>query len=394
MNGRDLALGAAGLLAVGSLFRRGSADGSGRYATLDELVRAHTGRLDTVSEIVAPPNRPEIRALFSYRVRGEPPERLWAIVLVREEAGAWIRRGFMQVRGDGEGSRCHRLAFSLAHRLGVPGLRVASVRQVWIDEPLQRGGLGTWLYEETARRVAREGYALGMDTCNEDGHVSGAARATWVRLARRFPSEQEDGRVVVWGGSGSRSVVELASARIRQDDLRYRYYGSLPIQSDDDPILMAGFTDERSAKAWAEEVKRVHRYKPAVLSRDQLRKKNVDTRDIERWWAKGEPVVEVLGEKTPLPVAKAALHNANWWDWGRPFRHMDEAVVTPATHKTAREYAETWNYGDGSVFVFREYGLPDDLSWWQKVERETSRLGLPMRADSINAGVWVLSPQR
>lgn len=383
-----------------SMIRRpkgGSWNAAGGYASLEELVRKNTG-LGSRPDLVSPPGYPDLRVLFVLRTRESDgpwqPARAWKVEVVREEEGVWLSRGFMQVRVEGRGTRCVRLADALAQQVAVSSLGVATVRHVWLNETLQRRGLGTWLYEQMVVRAAREGLVLGTDACNEDGAVSASASATWRRLAGRFPSVREGERVVVWGGGrGSRGVVALAQARTRKDERAYTHYGSLPVKGDDDPLLMAGFTSEVAAKQWAGEVRRVHGRKPAVFSRKALQKRDVEPGDIARWWATGEPLAEVRGSLSPLSVAKAALHNANWWMWGRPFRYMDEAVVLPATSRAAREYADKYGYGDDVVFVFREYGLPDDLSWWREVERETARLGLSMHADSINAGVWVLSPR-
>ncbi len=62
-------------------------------------------------------------------------------------------------------------------------------------------------------------------------------------------------------------------------------------------------------------------------------------------------------------------------------------MVDPAVNPAARAWAPT-----AEVVILREHGLPDDFAWWESVDRELERLGVPLYNESINAAVYALYP--
>lgn len=191
---------------------------------------------------------------------------------------------------------------------------------------------------------------------------------------------------------GARAVVEFGKHRVRGDQPRFRHYAGVWARHDDDPLLLEGFADEESAKDYAENVRRVYGRRLRTMSRETLRRVGYDPREA-RFWARGESVRVSPGTKLDtLTAARIAIGNVDWWLWGRPSSVLDEAVVSPRDHATAAEYAATWKLGEDAVVVFREYGFPDDYTFWDAVVAESRRIGRPFWYESIDPGVYVLYP--
>jgi hypothetical protein len=86
-----------------------------------------------------------------------------------------------------------------------------------------------------------------------------------------------------------------------------------------------------------------------------------------------------------LDAAKLAIQNVSILTGQGPFKYLDKAVVRPSENLSAEEWAP-----EAKVVIFREYGLPDHMGWYLKVEAELRRMGHELSHESINAGVYAL----
>lgn len=212
--------------------------------------------------------------------------------------------------------------------------------------------------------------------------LSLAAGLVLLDLVRRAPAKGSRGQ-----------VIDLAEWRTKapKDNPRFTHYTvSAPPHSD--WLIEAGFATPEAAHAHRVEMKRVWGRVLKIAERADLIAHRADPRE-DRRWMKGRPFAErpVAGDPgaTPLQMAKIAVHNTYWWRWGHPFGALDEAVVDPRTHPTARQWSTT-----APVVILREHGLPDDGEWWAELDTEMKRLGANLYHESINAGVYALYADR
>ncbi len=208
MNGRDLALGVVGALAVGAaLRRRGS-----RSAPLATVLQE------------------EVQPGFWVRVRRTPDGRhLQALLLLTPHAIVYDEEdnevyGFVladDARVYPDVLPSCSAALDEARIYGVRGLYL--VGNTALDEEFQGRGIGLAMYDALVRAAWKaDQYAVSPHWCAPKGSVTSAAMRVWSKLARRYPhlgepnymrAEEDDHDpealaeagtpVIVWAGGGS-----------------------------------------------------------------------------------------------------------------------------------------------------------------------------------------------